>query len=354
MASLGAEWEAIMEGLKANPKSEEANRRCIASLESMVKEARETDKFRLQRIMCAIAVKDHDTANHELSWILTVEPHNLKAMWLKASSMKAIGAIDAALANLRKCMSLDPEYELCKSLYKSIKKYAKHTDEMERQVERNDWSAVLQSVKTAFEMDSDPHNTDKLLHYRCKGHLEMRNLEEGVASCTAAIDTAGEKNPAAFDLYLFRADLHMMADELDQAENDLQSAGELQSHNQRLNEARHRLQKRKKMAARKDYYKILSVSRTASTSEIKKAYRKLAMQFHPDKLNQKDYTEEEKEKLTAQYKDIAESYHVLSDDEKRRKYDLGEDLEEQGGGGGFNQGFNPFGGGGGTFHFHFG
>jgi curved DNA-binding protein len=64
----------------------------------------------------------------------------------------------------------------------------------------------------------------------------------------------------------------------------------------------------------KDYYQILGVSKKASTAEIKKAYRKLARQHHPD-VNQGNKAAEDK------FKDINEAYEVLSDDDKRQKYD---------------------------------
>jgi curved DNA-binding protein len=65
----------------------------------------------------------------------------------------------------------------------------------------------------------------------------------------------------------------------------------------------------------KDYYKILGVSKSASTEEIKKAYRKLAMQYHPDR-NAGDKAAE------AKFKEISEAYAVLSDAEKRKQYDM--------------------------------
>lgn len=65
---------------------------------------------------------------------------------------------------------------------------------------------------------------------------------------------------------------------------------------------------------KRDYYKVLSVGREASADEIKKAYRKLALQHHPDR-NQGDKEAEER------FKEAAEAYEVLSDPEKRRAYD---------------------------------
>ena len=95
------------------------------------------------------------------------------------------------------------------------------------------------------------------------------------------------------------------------------------------------------MSEKRDYYEVLGVSKSADAKEIKKAYRKLAMKYHPDK-NPGDKEAEEK------FKEINEAYEVLSDEEKRSTYDrFGHDgLNNQGGFGG-GQGFGGgFGGGG--------
>uniref|UniRef100_A0A060SXL0 ARAD1A13794p n=1 Tax=Blastobotrys adeninivorans TaxID=409370 RepID=A0A060SXL0_BLAAD len=67
-----------------------------------------------------------------------------------------------------------------------------------------------------------------------------------------------------------------------------------------------------------DYYEVLGVERTASTAEIRKAYRKLALQHHPDKA-----APEDREEAEARFNDVREAYEVLCDEEQRKRYDLG-------------------------------
>ena len=86
--------------------------------------------------------------------------------------------------------------------------------------------------------------------------------------------------------------------------------------------------------SKRDYYEVLGVTKSASTDEIKKAYRKVAMQFHPDR-NPGDKAAEEK------FKEAASAYEVLSDGDKKAKYDrFGHSAFSQGagGGGGFSGG----------------
>lgn len=100
----------------------------------------------------------------------------------------------------------------------------------------------------------------------------------------------------------------------------------------------------------KDYYKILGIEKNASQDDVKKAFKKLALQYHPDRP-----TGDEKK-----FKEINEAYQVLNDTDKRKKYDqFGSDFEQQGGfGGGAN--WEDFmraargGNGQGNFNFNFG
>jgi DnaJ-class molecular chaperone len=93
------------------------------------------------------------------------------------------------------------------------------------------------------------------------------------------------------------------------------------------------------MATHTDYYDILGVSKSASADDIKKAYRKQALEWHPDRHK------DEKEAAEKRFKEINEAYQVLSDSNKRSQYDQFGSAGPQG----FPGGGNPFGGGGGPF-----
>lgn len=123
------------------------------------------------------------------------------------------------------------------------------------------------------------------------------------------------------------------------------------------------------MAEKRDYYEVLGVSKTATDAEIKSAYRKLAIKYHPDK--HVDDSEADKKKAEEAFKEAAEAYEVLSDKQKRARYDqfghagmggaggfsgqgmdmndifsqFGDLFESWGMGGGFGGGFGGFGGG---------
>ena len=98
------------------------------------------------------------------------------------------------------------------------------------------------------------------------------------------------------------------------------------------------------MADKRDYYEVLGLQKGASAEDIKKAYRKAAMKYHPDR-NPGDKEAEEK------FKEVGEAYEVLSDDEKRARYDqygfAGVDPNYAAGGAGGYGGFDGFGGFGG-------
>ena len=93
---------------------------------------------------------------------------------------------------------------------------------------------------------------------------------------------------------------------------------------------------------KRDYYEVLGVSKNATADELKKAYRKKAIQYHPDR--QQGKSEEEKKEAEEKFKEAAEAYDVLSNPDKRARYDqFGHNMGNMGGGfggGGFGGGMS--------------
>lgn len=189
----------------------------------------------------------------------------------------------------------------------------------------------------------------------------MNNKRRAAPYCKEAL----QANPGFFNGLILKAEDLIDKDEHEAAIKILNDANEQHPRNQKIAELLNKAHKRLRISKQKDYYKVIGVARDADDREIKRSYRKLTMQYHPDKASQNGMDKEEAEKKMAE---LNEAYEVLSDPDLRARFDNGDDPnnpENQGspfqgspfGHGGqqffFNPGQgNPFGGGGGSFKFH--
>jgi DnaJ family protein C protein 3 len=161
-------------------------------------------------------------------------------------------------------------------------------------------------------------------------------------------ETALATNPNSEYGQLSKAKAHLDAEEYDAAINVLTAAHEQHQTpavTEMLNEAKMLLRR----SQQKDYYKVLGVSRDADERDIKRAYRKLTMQFHPDKASVHGIPKEEAQSRMSA---INEAYETLSDPELRARVDRGDDPNDptaQQRGGPFHG--SPFGHGGQQFMF---
>lgn len=275
----------------------------------------------------------------------------MAAVVLGARAFRELGAIDQAKSEIKRCLGLDPEYLPCQKLHKAIRSYQKVTERLEQLTRDRSWERALVEIDEAFELEDEPPNSDQLWRWRCEGLVSLREIEKGLEACTTLLELEnGDTNPTVFDIYLQRADLHILNDDLEKAENDIRKAAELNNNNDRVREFQGKIEKLKQAAARKDYYKILGIKKTANNNQIRKAFRSLARQYHPDQMRSKELTDKEREKMDQMFRDINEAKEMLMDEEKRRRYDSGEDVskpqQQQ------QQNFHHFNGG--NFHFNFG
>lgn len=154
--------------------------------------------------------------------------------------------------------------------------------------------------------------------------MKMNNIDACIDDCSKAI----ELDDGYLKAYLRRAKCFMEKENFEAAVKDYSQAYKLDKSNKEnyrlLKDAEFQLKK----SLRKDYYKILGVNKEASDEEIKKAYRKSALMHHPDRFP--DASEEVKKQEEIKFKEIGEAYTILSDPNKKAKYDNGQDLEDFG------------------------
>ncbi len=220
---------------------------------------------------------------------------------------------------------------------------------------------------------NDAEVRTKLCHcYSEFSESEPSLQAKGLQTCSSVIDEEDQKGGEFHtECLIHRANIHLSMDDEAQAQNDANEAKKVegQKHHQLLNEFFQKMERIKRVKAQKDYYKALGLekkdARSIDAKDIKKAYRKYALKYHPDKYP------EGPERVAAEktFKAATEAYEVLGDEEKRAQYDRGEyDFGQPGGqqqqhfqqgfpgfGQFFEQGFPGFGGGQqGGFRFNFG
>ncbi|CAA2968236.1 dnaJ P58IPK homolog [Olea europaea subsp. europaea] len=248
------------------------------------------------------------------------------------------------LRHYQKGLRLDPEHSELKKAYFGLKNLLKKTKSAEDNASKGKLRLAVEEYKTALALDPDHTAYNVHLHLGlCKVLVKLGRGKEAVTSCSGALEIDEE----LIEALVQRGEAKLLVEDWEGAVADLKSAAEKSPQDMNIREALMRAERSLKLSQRKDYYKILGISKTAPMSEIKRAYKKLALQWHPDK-NADNRAEAE-----AKFQEIAAAYEILGDEEKRTKYDMGEDIDEgMGMGGG---GFNPFGGGGQgqqyTFHF---
>jgi DnaJ homolog subfamily C member 3 len=300
--------------------------------------------------------------------ILKLDPNHLQSLELRGTAYYILGEVDLALNHYKQALKLDPEHRGCGHGHKLLKKIQRAREKYETALASRQYVECLKHLEALVEID--PEHVIHVLRAninQVRVHKELKNYEK-VKEISERVLRQHEENPSLFsspgsdtnavtDLLRMLGDTHMVLEEFEQALYRYRKLSDLGGAAHEIQELIRKAEAAIKQAKQKDYYKILGVARQADQKMIKKAYREGALLWHPDKHT----GEEEKEKAEKQFQLIAEAYEVLSDDDKRRKYDRGEDVfENQGGGGGGGQqhGFNPFAqhfrGGGQHFNFHFG
>jgi DnaJ family protein C protein 3 len=289
----------------------------------------------------------------EMGRLLKIQSQNINAYELRGNAYYKLGEHEQAVAHYREGLKLDPEHVECKRGHKLVKAIEKKHKNAQAAFDKGDFQAAITHWTAAIQIDPSHDSYNHPTHLKiAQSHSRLGNHKEAEALIQNYIDVLGEKLEALWAL----GEAQQAADRFEDAVRTYQRAVEAATEDLKK-EAQQKLQEAQvalKQSKEKNYYKILGLPRSASKKEIKKAYRELALKWHPDK------NAEDKEEAEKMFQDISEAYEVLSDDELKGKYDRGEEVFENQGGQRQHHNAHQFfqqhfqhGGGGQRIHFRF-
>ncbi|TPX57895.1 hypothetical protein PhCBS80983_g03487 [Powellomyces hirtus] len=366
LAAYHEAWEAskLAGQLVASKQYEEA----IAPLSTALLEMPYSTTLRALRAECYLKTNVKEMAIADLTRITQIEPDNTGILMQLAQLHLEIGELTGALTNVKECLRLDQDHKECKKVFRQVKKLEKSIKAAEDALNSRKYRAAIKklneqqpTVIAQVEAYGAQATTlrKRIYDILCKAHAEAKDAANTVQWCGKVIEIDGEN----VDALVYRAEARMDMEMYEDAMRDFQAASQ-HGNSQRIQQGHQKAQRLHQQASRKDYYKILGVPRTASKTEIRKAYRKLTQQWHPDKYNG-DLPKEAVEKKMGE---LNEAYTTLNDDALRARVDNGEDPNDanagQGGhpfhgspffqqGGGFPFQFQQGHGGGSPFQFKF-
>ncbi|CDS82019.1 related to tetratricopeptide repeat protein 2, dnajc7 [Sporisorium scitamineum] len=301
--------------------------------------------WRIMRATVHLHKNNLDQANSVVADALRADSSNPEALLVRARIHLAKGDIAKAVAHCQAALRSDPEQSGARDLLKKCRRLESKKEEGNTAFKQGDNAAAVERFTEALAIADEntardgPAQGFKAILYSNRATANSKNGDHtaAIADCDAAL----QLDSGYVKALRTRARALLATEQYEDAVRDFKKAleeasitggREAEQLQRELRSAEIDLKRSKK----KDYYKILNIGKDASESEIKKAYRKESLKHHPDKGG-----DEEKFKL------CSEAYNVLSDENKRRRYDAGADDLEHDGMAGFPGGMGGMGGFGG-------
>ncbi|EPS42888.1 hypothetical protein H072_3227 [Dactylellina haptotyla CBS 200.50] len=286
--------------------------------------------------------------------LLRQNPKDPDALVMRGRILYAQGENSKAAQHFQEALRCDPDMKEARVYLKRARELEKKKEMGNDAFKRGNYENARVLYSEALEVDPENKGTNsKIFQNRAMTLMKLKCYDEAISDC----DSALKLDPTYIKARRTRAKILGQAGKWEDAVRELRSLYESNPQDGTLPKEIRQAELELKKSLRKDYYKILGIEKDATEHQIKKAYRQMAIKWHPDK-------NPDNPEADARFKDIGEAYETLSDAHKRDRYDRGLDIEsdpsEMFGGGGMGGGIDPsvlfaaMGGGGGGGGFHFG
>ncbi|KXN90332.1 hypothetical protein AN958_04365 [Leucoagaricus sp. SymC.cos] len=314
--------------------------RCLQAIEGEGGEIPED--WRIWRVELELARGNWEGATMAVNDALRINTKSPDILALRGLVLFLTGKLDQAKTHAQNALRFDPSCEPAQKLRKRVRDVERLKEEGNSAFKSGKLREAVDKYTEALERIGELEEEGKggqiratLLSNRATTLLKLSKHEEALKDTTTSL----ELSPNSFKALRTRARIHLHLENFDSSIADFKSAvqqaqTEGSATENDIRGLRTELKKAEaalKRSKTKDYYKILGVPRDCGESEIKKAYRRESLKHHPDKAVRKQGGDEEKFKL------VGEAHAVLSDPQRRARYDMGEDedgLSEGGGMGG--------------------
>ena len=218
------------------------------------------------------------------------------------------GQADLAKKHIKQALQIDPDNTKIMRFWKGLQQ-AENLKNNASQAFKDGLIEVAAGLFTqCLEFDPLHGVYNKTIHFnRASAYHKLGQHDKALEDCDAAIALDSDYAKA----YLKRGDIRMDQEQWEEAVHEYNKLKQVAPQTPGLREKLRAAQLELKKSKRKNYYSILGVDKGSGEADIKKAYKKAAIKWHPDKHS--SGTEEEQKEAEAKFKDIGEAYSVLSD-----------------------------------------
>ncbi|EAS36736.3 DnaJ domain-containing protein [Coccidioides immitis RS] len=369
-----AELEELEEAENAAILAEKAEKEgdwetCVSRAGVAILKAGTYLPLRRRRARCRFERGEIQEGINDLAHVLQISPSSVQPhLEISAMLFYSLADTERGIAQTRKCLHSDPDSKVCSRLFRREKQIFKSLQRVDKFLEQRKFSKAVELLVGSKEetgliddvkeevasarADGYIHENapDKLyadlIEKTCGAYREMNSKRKAKPFCFEAL----KLNPTSLHGLMSKAENEVDLGEYEAAIQTLGIANEHHPDSHAVRSLHQKAQMLLKRSKQKDYYKVLGVDREADDATIKRAYRKLTKQYHPDKVQSQGVSKEEAEKKMAA---INEAYEVLSDSELRARFDRGDDPNNPEGRSEHPFQGSPFGPGGGGQQFFF-
>lgn len=246
--------------------------------------------------------------------LLKVKPSSLEGFLLRGRAYLFEGEQDVAMQHFKEGYKSDPDHKEIKKAYKDLKGYLKEQSKGQDLANKNNFAGALEAVNKALAfMHGEENNmagapemdviTIKVREIQCKCYAKLQRAAEAHACAERVQQHDGE----SIEAFKRKCEAYMLQEKWDAAVQACENAVRRAGREQEATQLHDKAKRMKFKSEQKDYYGALGVAKDATDKQIKKAYHKLSLTHHPDKVS----GEAEKEAATKRFTEIAEAYGEL-------------------------------------------